>query len=67
MLTTQFQIRAAFWRDLNESMPDVFATRRPGKSQNSQPVDVRVAFVDYVDMLARCGEISQTLAARVTL
>jgi len=29
--------------------------------------DTRCAFVDYVDMLARSGEISESLAQRVTL
>lgn len=61
-ITTQAQVRAAFWRDLDTQEP--VNTR---KRQNDQPADVRMAFVDYVDMLARSGEISQTLAGRVTL
>ena len=65
MLTTQSQIRGAFWRDLDVmGAPD---TRKSGKRQNDYPADVRVAWVDYVDLLARSGEISQALAARVTL
>ena len=60
MITTQSQLRAAFWQDI-----DVTAT--PGKRQNDYPADVRMAFVDYVDMLAWSGEISEALADRVTL
>ena len=65
MLTTQSQIRAAFWNDL-EAM-GAPGKCKPGKTQNDYPADVRVAWVDYVDLLARFGEISQALAAGVTL
>ena len=41
--------------------------RKPGKRQNDYPADVRMAWVDYVDMLARSGEISAKLSNRVTL
>ncbi|MCR4302120.1 MAG: hypothetical protein NUV51_10955 [Sulfuricaulis sp.] len=67
MLTTQSQVRAAFWRDLDELSPDLSRRRKPGKRQNDQVPDIRVAWVDYVDMLARSGEISEKLAAEVTL
>ena len=75
MLTTQSQVRAAFWRDLDANAPEIFARRhfangrtRPVLApQNYQPADIRMAFVDYIDLLARSGEISQALAARVTL
>ena len=60
MLTTQAQIRQAFWRD-HPNLP-----RKPG-NQNAQPADTRAAFVDYVDLLQRSGEISEALADRVTL
>jgi len=69
MLTTQSQIRAAFWRDLDimgapvsrKKIRDYAGT---GKMHNT---DTRCAFVDYVDMLARSGEITEELAERVTL
>jgi hypothetical protein len=64
MLTTQKQIRAAFWEML-ESSPDYVPQFR--RSQNKCPADTRVAFVDYVDMLARNGDISDALAQRATL
>ena len=57
-------VRSAFWRDFAfEGKPRVFR----GKSQNELPADVRAAFVDYVDGLARDGTISERLAASVTL
>ena len=67
--TNQAQIRAAFWRDhpraqrrlVNGALWPVLAP------QNQQPVDTRCAFIDYVDVLARSGEISEALARRVTL
>lgn len=37
------------------------------KVQNEYPADTRMAFVDYVDSLARSGDISEALAGRVTL
>jgi len=65
--TTQKQVRAAFW----EAYPYFeFKARKAGvfsKSQNNHCVDVRCAFVDFVDMLARDGDISDDLSNRVTL
>ena len=60
MITTQRELRRAFW----ESHPNV----RRGTSANGDYVtDTRVAFVEFVDMLARDGQISEELAHRVTL
>ncbi len=66
--TTQKQVRAAFWRECG-SIPGVTPRRitaysGKGKMHNT---DTRVAFVDFVDMLERNGEISEALANRVTL
>jgi hypothetical protein len=67
-MTTQAQIRAAFWRD-HKGMAGI--TRRKitdysgnGKMHNT---DTRCAFVDYVDQLSKSGAISADLADRVTL
>lgn len=62
MYTSQKAIRAAFW----ESMP-VNHGYKTSKRQNAQPCDVRTAFCDFVDSLARAGDISDKLAQRVTL
>ncbi len=60
MMTNQAQVRQAFWNAHH-------FVRRAGWTQNDYPTDVRVAFVDYVDYLARDGQISEALAQRVTL
>lgn len=60
--TTQKEIRAAFW----EAHPN--ASRERVKSMESIYVcDTRCAFVDFVDQLARNGDISESLASQVTL
>jgi hypothetical protein len=60
-MTTQSQVRAAFW----QGMPSVWAKYR-NKRQNDWPADLRTEFVDFVDFLARQGDISEELASRVT-
>ena len=60
-ITNQVALRIAFW----ETHPDL--ARRGKLAQNDYPTDTRVAFVDYVDALARDGAISETLAGRATL
>ena len=66
-MTNQKQIRAAFWN----AHPDFeFQAREAGifsKPQNYHCATVRCAFVEFVDSLARNGEISEELAFRVTL
>ncbi len=64
MINTETAVRAAFWLTFFvEGKP----RRYYGKSQNELPADLRMAFVDYVDSLARDGTISEALASRVTL
>jgi hypothetical protein len=65
MLTTQKQIRAAFW----QAFPDLPRRKIPDHSGNGTmyPTDTRCAFVDFVDSLCRNGEISAQLADRATL
>ena len=59
MMTTQRQVRAAFWAQFD-------GVRKPG-NQDKQVTDTRVVFVEFVDYLARNGEITEALARRVTL
>lgn len=66
-MTTQKQIRKAFW----EAHPDHEAhalmwgiKTAPQKRHN---ITTRTAFVDFVDYLAKAGEISGKLAFRATL
>ncbi len=59
--TTQAQVRGAFW----EAHPQY--QRKGGQSQNSYNADIRMAFCDFVEHLARDRSISETLAGKVNL
>ena len=61
LYTTQAQVRSAFW----EAHPN-FSRAKHERAPNGH-CDTRCAFVDFVDMIARNGEISEALAQRVTL
>jgi hypothetical protein len=69
-MTNQKQIRAAFW-DAHPTLPR--RRYRYDWSQSNKtadlvyPMDTRCAFVDFVDSLARSGQITETLANRATL
>lgn len=60
-ITTQKDLRAAFW----QAHPNL--TRKGQQKQNAYPTNVRVAWVEYVDAMCRCDEISVSLAQRATL
>lgn len=66
-MTTQAQVRAAFWQGWTPELRRAAGIKRGMRTQNDYPTDVRVEFVDFVDMLARDGHISEALAQRVTL
>lgn len=59
-MTTQAHVRAAFWQGFQ---PHQRADFKRGK----EAATIRCEFVDFVDMLARDGQISESLASRVTL
>ena len=70
MMTTQNQIRAAFWA----AHPTADRSRYPARDWTREDntsrdycTDTRCAFVDFVDHLERSGQISEALAQRVTL
>jgi hypothetical protein len=70
MMTSQAQIRDAFWR----AHPDADRKRYPArdwtrqdKSQRDYCTDTRCAFVDFLDFLHRDGQISAALANRANL
>lgn len=63
MIKTQKQVRQLFW----DSFPEFKDEYRVKKKQNDYRTDIRVAFVFFVDALRRDGEISESLANRVTL
>jgi len=59
-ITSQRQIRAAFW----EQHPQ--ASRKRGRD-GDYLTDTRLAFCDFVESLSRNGDISEALANRATL
>ncbi len=65
--TTQAQIRAAFWGEHPSFDHQAREAGIRSARQNQHCATVRCEFVDFVDALARNGEISATLAACVTL
>ena len=67
MLTTQRQVRAAFWEAFPHFDEQARAAGIRSKGQNAQCATVRCTFVDYVDSLSKNGDISGALAQRVTL
>ncbi len=66
-MKTQAEVRKAFWAMLGEFQPELAAERRTRKTQNDYCADIRVRFVDFVDAECRDGNMSEALAARVTL
>jgi hypothetical protein len=62
MYTTQKQIRAAFWQGFPLGHP-----WRKRLKCGDYCTDCRCEFSDFVNMLARDGQISKALADRVTL
>jgi hypothetical protein len=71
-LTTQKQVRAAFWqawrsgqfKGLNVTPKRIRNYSGNGTMHNT---DTRIAFCDFVDSLDKNGELAEGLADRVTL
>lgn len=60
-IKTLTALRAAFW----EAHPQF---KRKGRTrQNDYPINVRMAWCDYVEHMVRNGDISENLAQRATL
>ncbi len=66
-MTTQKEVRAAFWVGWTPALKAAAGIKRGMRTQNDYPADVRMEWVDFVDMLQKDGHISEALAARVTL
>lgn len=60
MITTQRELRAAFW-ELSDMR--IFERTPP----NERPAYVYRAFAEWLDTLKRDGQISEALASRATL
>lgn len=67
MKTTFKEMRRQFWQMLKEVNPTLYKEGKRSKPQNEQPADIRCMFVDYIDNLARSGEITESQAKRITL
>lgn len=65
MITTQKQIRAAFWA-AHPTLPRRKIRDYAGTGR-MHVTDTRCAFVDFVDYLQTSGQISEALANRATL
>jgi hypothetical protein len=66
-MTTQKQVRAAFWAAFPHLAEQAREAGILTKPQNFHCATVRCMFVDFVDSLHRDGQISDALADRVTL
>jgi hypothetical protein len=62
-IKTQSSLRDSFW-NIHTQFQNEYRSR---KRQNDYRADIRMAFVDFVDSLARSGQISEALAQRATL
>lgn len=65
MLTTQKEIRAAFWA-AHPTLSRVKIRDYAGTGR-MHVTDTRCAFCDFVDYLQRTGQITEAMADRVTL
>lgn len=64
MITTEKQARKEFWNQHPELKEHYF---EPGRRQNDYNAEVRGSFVNWIDSQHRNGNISDQLAAKVTL
>lgn len=66
-MTTQKQIRASFWQSHPHLEAYALMWGIKTAPHNRHNATTRTAFVDYVDLLAKAGEITEKLAFRSTL
>ena len=66
-MTTQKQIRASFWQSHSHLEFEALMWGIKTAPHNRHNVETRTAFVDYVDLLAKAGEITEKLASRAIL
>ena len=62
----RIEVLTSFWRDIATPEMRLQCNGKP-MSHNDFPVDVRVAFCEYVDALEKSGQISEDLARVITL
>ena len=66
-MTTQKEIRKAFWAEHTHFAEQAREAGIISKGQNAQCATVRCTFVEWLDGLQRSGIISEALANRATL
>jgi hypothetical protein len=64
-ITTQKELRREFWATF-PNLPKRKIKNYSGNGHMFQ-TDTRCTFVDWLDSLSKCGDISQALAERATL
>jgi hypothetical protein len=67
MITTQAELRREFWASFPELETEARRRRTLSKGQNAQTTTTRCAFVDWMDGLARSGQVSERIASNATL
>lgn len=67
MITTQKELREAFWNAYPSFDHQARMAGIRSKSQNHHCATVRSEWVEFVDAMARDGQISDALAQRATL
>lgn len=67
MITNQVELRRAFWESFPELETEARRRRTLSKGQNAQNCDTRMTFCDWLDGLAKSGQVSERLAERATL
>lgn len=67
MITTQKELRAAFWDQFPEFEQEARIRGTLSKGQNAQTTDCRVTWCEFVWHMKDCGQISDALANRATL
>lgn len=66
-MTTQKQIRKAFWQSHPDLETQALMWGIKTAPHNRHNATTRTAFVDFLDSLAKAGEITEKLAFRATL
>lgn len=66
-MTTQKQIRAAFWEAHPDHEAHALMWGIKTAPHNRHNAETRTAWVDFLDYLAKAGEITEKLAFRATL
>ena len=67
MIKTQAELRRAFWASFPELETEARRRRTLSKGQNAQTCTARCAFCDWLDGLAKSGQVSDRFANRATL